>query len=224
MTISKNNKPVFLLSTAYCPPISYINKLLAGERVLIETQEHFIKQSYRNRCEIASANGKLSISIPLVKKHSSKTKITEIQIDYSENWQKNHLKAIESAYRNSPFFEFYFDEFIEFYTKKYDKLFQYNSEILSKIISILNFEVNIGYTEQYKDCYEQFEDFRNSIHPKKNNLKNDKYYSPRPYYQVFENKFGFLKNLSIFDLLFNMGNETGNYLINTINNLKNNKL
>lgn len=202
----------FVLSTAYCPPISYISKFNKGIPVYIETKENFLKQTFRNRCEIASANGKLTLSVPLVKKHSSKTNITEIRIDYSEDWQKNHFKALESAYRNSPFFEYYFDEFAIFFKEKTETLFELNQKILQKVLSILRIEQKALQTNVFISNYDDLKDFRNIINPKRNSLSNDPYFASKKYYQVFSEKFGFIENLSIFDLIFNMGNESIEYL------------
>jgi hypothetical protein len=201
-----------LLSTAYYPPLSYFNRIINANEILIEAHENFTKQSYRNRCEIASANGKLTLSIPLIKNSHLKTKIKDVRIDYTENWQKNHYKAIESAYRNAPFYEYFIDEFIPFFTNKPTFLFDFNLQTTRKIIEILKINKHLQETSDFMENYCSNSDYRSSIHPKIRLNRQQLFYKPQKYYQVFENKQGFIENLSIIDLLFNMGNESKQFL------------
>ncbi|MBN2681639.1 MAG: WbqC family protein [Bacteroidales bacterium] len=203
---------IFYLSTAYFPPISWFNKVYNASEVFIEAHENFSKQSYRNRCEIASANGKLSLCIPTIKEHGNKILIKDAKIDYREDWQKNHLKAIESAYRNSPFFEYYIDEFEPILKTKFEFLFDLNLEIIQKVKKILSISTQIIETNEFSMDYEDESDYRFIIHPKSRVRKKDSLFESQPYYQVFSEKYGFLENLSILDLIFNMGNESVNYL------------
>ncbi|MFC2103877.1 WbqC family protein [Bacteroidota bacterium] len=192
-----------LLSTAYLAPIQYYTILLRYNEVLIEIFENFTKQTYRNRCRIYGANGELSISIP-VKKLATKTKIKDILIDYDTNWQKLHWKSIESAYRSSPFFEFYEDDLRIFYEKKYKFLIDFNIEIQNMILEQLDLQINLKFTPEYQSgLVSNYEDFRNEIHPKK--INKDFNSELIKYTQVFSEKYGFLPNLSIIDLLFNEG-------------------
>lgn len=191
-----------LLSTAYLAPIQYYTKFLKYD-VYIEMEENFIKQSYRNRCKIYGANGELSISIP-VKKTSTKIKIKDVQIDYDTKWQKLHWKSIESAYRSSPFFEFYEDDLKPFYERKYKFLIDLNAEIQKVILDNLDLQIDFKYTEEFnQQANEKFIDFREIIHPKKKMI--DPEFKPVKYTQVFYDKYGFIPNLSIIDLLFNEG-------------------
>jgi len=192
-----------LLSTAYLAPIQYYTKLLNYDESIIEMYENYPKQTYRNRCSIYGANGLLELSIP-VKKIQTKTKTKDITIDYATNWQKMHWKSIESAYRSSPYFEYYSDEFLPFYTSKTKYLVDYNSEIQTIVLNILGITTNIRFTEDYfvnKDS--EYIDFRESINPKKK--FSDDCFIPVEYIQVFSNKSGFIANLSIIDLVFNTG-------------------
>lgn len=192
-------KEKVILSTAYLAPIQYYCKLLNYSEVFIEFHENFIKQTYRNRCKIYSANGELSISIP-VKKIDTKTKIKDLLIDYDTNWTKIHWKSIEAAYRSSPFFEFYEDDLRPFYKKKYKYLIDFNIELQNVILEHLDLSVNVKFTEKYLH-FPDYDDLRNIITPK----KNINTYNTPEYTQVFKDKHGFIPNLSIIDLLFNEG-------------------
>ena len=108
-----------LLSTAYLPPVFYLKQILQHDTIIIEKKENFIKQTYRNRCDMVSANGLISLSIPLVKQ-TNKELISEKRISYSENWQQQHWRTLVSAYKNSPYFDFFEHEFKPFYENKYE--------------------------------------------------------------------------------------------------------
>ncbi len=192
-----------LLSTAYLAPIQYYSKFLLYDEIYIELHENYPKQTYRNRCKIYGANGELSLSIP-VKKINIKVKTKDILIDYDTNWRKLHWKSIESAYRSSPFFEYYQDDFMPFYEKKYKYLIDLNTDLQILILEHMDYEVKINKTEDYITEYRtKVDDYRYKIHPKLN--LNDDRFQVKKYAQVFQEKFGFIPNLSIIDLLFNEG-------------------
>lgn len=197
------------LSTAYLAPVHYYTKILHGSSVFIEREENYIKQSYRNRCNIISANGIIPLSIPVEHASGAKVAVKDIRIAEHGNWQHIHWNAIVSAYNSSPFFEYYEDDFAPFYHNKYSFLFDFNEELRSLICKLLGLEdVLISYTRDYKVDFEQNElDFRQLIHPKKKWQDVDNTFSPQKYYQVFAQRYGFIPNMSILDLLFNMGNE-----------------
>ncbi|HRW62396.1 MAG TPA: WbqC family protein [Bacteroidales bacterium] len=199
-----------VLTTAYLAPVQYYSKFLKYDKVLIEVHDHFTKQTYRNRCKIYAANGVLQLSVP-VKKDQTKTKICDIKIDYDTNWRKVHWKSIESAYKASPFFDYYADDLKLFFNKKYNFLIDFNTELQYQILSFLDLNISIEFTSSYIDKYNKdYEDFREKIHPKKE--IEDKDFLKHEYIQVFIDRYGFQPNLSIIDLLFNEGPHTRNIL------------
>ena len=193
-----------LLSTAYLAPVEYYLQMNTHPQVIIEQHCNYIKQTYRNRCIIASANGLQTLSIPIVKPDSPKCTTKDIRIAEHGNWRHLHWNAIVSAYNSTPFFEYYADDFSPFYEKQQHFLFDFNETLRELVCSLLDISPKVSYSDRYNteipsDTY----DLRESIHPKKE-TNNTNF---KPYYQVFENKYGFQANLSIIDLLFNMGNE-----------------
>lgn len=194
-------------STAYLPPIAYMYFLAKDTNPVIDIYEHFIKQTNRNRCEIYGANGKLSLTIPLVKENEH-TPIKNRKISYAENWQKNHWKSIESAYRSSPYFEYYEQEFYDFFhSKDFELLIDFNTALLHKVLEILELPKNLKFSEKYIEKVAENEDLRLLTPKKPLNILD----FPR-YIQVFENKKGFIPNLSIIDLICNEGPQSFNYL------------
>lgn len=191
-----------VLSTAYFPPVYYFAKIVNTAGVIIENDENFLKQTYRNRCVILGANGPLSLTVPVLHGDDTKTNIREVGISYHNHWQTIHFRAIESAYRNSAFYDFYIDDFWDFFKTRYDNLLELNTRILNVCLDLIGYNVTFGYTGKF--VKEQHNDFRYSISPKKE-LKNVAF---PEYHQVFNEKFGFTPNLSILDLLFNTGPET----------------
>jgi len=201
-----------ILSTAYLGPVEYFTKFLIYDKIWIEAEENYQKQSYRNRCEILTSNGKLALSIP-VTKEQPKTKTKDIRIDYSVDWQKDHWNAIESAYSASPFFEFFVDDFLPFFQQKYTFLLDFNTNLLKMIINHLEIDVEIDFTNNFERSPEFLDDFRNVIHPKQKVRASSSNFSPYPYYQVFYDRFKFFQNLSIIDLLFCEGPNAENILV-----------
>ncbi len=195
-----------LLSTAYFPPVHYISLIENCGDVYIEKYENYIKQTYRNRCNILSANGILPLVIPVKRFRGRKTPVREVKPDYNYNWQKLHRISIESAYRSAPFYEFYIDDIRPFFELKYTFLLDLNMAILETVLSIIKIEANLKLTEKYiKDPSAGVIDKRESIHPKKPFTETDPHFLPVKYNQVFSGKYGFIPNLSILDLIFNSG-------------------
>lgn len=202
-----------LLSSLYLPPIQYYSKIYRAEQTIIETDDNYQKQSYRNRCTIAAANGPLSLSIPIDKPKGEKYKIKDVRIADHGNWQHFHWNAIISSYNSSPFFEYYEDYFAPFYEKRTTFLLDLNNELHKLICRLLEIDTPLSYTQEYiKNTDATMTDWREKIHPKKDWKKMDNDFVAKPYYQVFDDKYPFIENLSIIDLLFNMGNESRLYL------------
>jgi hypothetical protein len=202
-----------LLVTSYWPNLHYFFYVLNASIINIEQFDNYSKQSYRNRTQILSANGILNLSIP-IKKNKSEKVVNSIEISYKEDWQKNHWRAITSAYKNSPYFDFFEEDLKVFYSNKYNLLIDYNTDQLKFIIKVLKQKKNIQLTKQYESNPDSVIDLRTIIHPKQSYL-SDKLVANKldqSYYQTFENKISFTPNLSILDLLFNKGLHTIDYL------------
>lgn len=198
-----------LLSTAYLAPVEYYTKLLAYDRIRIEQYDHYQKQTYRNRCTIASPSGPLALTVPTVKPSTLKCFTRDIRISDHGNWRHLHWNALESAYNHTPFFEYYKDDFRPFYEQRYEFLTDFNEALCRLVCSLIDFSPCLERTADYVvQPPPDTDDFRERIHPKKDFRTEDPAFQPCPYYQVFQEKLGFLPNLSIIDLLFNMGPES----------------
>jgi hypothetical protein len=200
-----NTNQAVLLSTTYLGPVQYFSKLIKYEKVYIDYYEHYSKQSFRNRCVILSANNTLSLSIPITKSSALKMYTKDVCIDYDKRWMQIHFRAFESAYRSSPFYFYYWDDLLNIYNKKHKYLVDLNEELMFTILNLINSNRDINLTVSYKKVPCLFDDFSEIIHPKARIKKPDEHFNAIKYYQVFESKFGFIPNLSIIDLLFNMG-------------------
>ena len=203
-------KETVYIATAYLGPIQQYAKMVQYPVVYLECCENYVKQTYRNRCTIAAANGPLSLSVPIIKPDSLKCLTKDIRISDHGNWRHLHWNALCSAYNMSPFFEYYADDFAPFYEKRFTFLLDFNEQLRELICSLLDISPDIQQTETYEPTVAH--DFSEPIQPR--HPLPDPDFTPRPYYQVFQEKFGFQPNLSIVDLLFNMGPESLLYLSN----------
>lgn len=194
-----------LLSTSYFGPVQYFSKFLLYPGRIMERFDHYTRQSYRNRCYIYGANGLLALSIPVRKGPAQKTPVRDIRIDYGKNWRKLHWKGIESAYRHSPFFEFYMDDVRRFLEGSHEFLLDLNLEILDYLLDALEIEGGYALSDRFNPPGNGFStDCRELIHPKRD-CTEDPEFIAEPYAQVFQQQHGFLPNMSIMDLLFNEG-------------------
>jgi hypothetical protein len=203
-----------LLSTAYFAPVRYFSKLVAYPDIYVEQHENFIKQSYRNRAVILGSNGPIALIVPVKKGRGQKINIRDLRIAYDEDWQRDHWRTIFSAYNSSPFFQYYADDFEPFFRKKADFLFDFNQQITETILEILEIPVNFNLTEAFEQIPENCLNFREKINPKAHRNAEDPHFMAQPYTQVFTEKFGFVPDLSILDLLFNVGPSAHSVLMN----------
>lgn len=188
-----------VLSTAYCPPVSYFSVLRQGG-VTLEKYENYQKQSWRNRCNILTANGVEALQVPVRHKesvvrdgHDASRLVSEVLVDYSKGFMTRHKRAIDSAYMSSAYFEYYRDEFFSVLDSQPQKLWDLNLGVINFLLDKFGIPMP-AVTENYVGV-------DTCIHPK----RPDTCYIKRPYYQVFSHKFGFVPNLSAIDLLFNEG-------------------
>lgn len=213
-----------LLSSTYFGPVQWYQKLFRSDLSRIECHDNFIKQTYRNRCVIATTNGVQALTVP-VERTEIKENLDEmddfckspmrfVRISDHGNWRHIHWNALQSAYGESPFFEFYADDLRPFFERKWTFLYDFNMEITAKICDLIGIQPRFEPTTEYVPAdspeLNGVHDWRDVIRPK--HPLEDKDFCPRRYYQVYEHKNGFIPNLSILDLLFNMGNESVLYL------------
>ena len=190
-----------IIHPTYFPNIFSFKTIINSTNILFEVNDHYVKQTLRNRTSIHAANGKLNLSVPVKFSSTKKEKYKDIKICYDSNWQKIHLKSIESAYKNSPFYDFFEDYFINFYNKKEKFLVDLNYSSIRLIFEILEKELNCNFTNEYLEKYVDLTDYRSLLTNKNFNEKvNFKNYT-----QVFQEKNGFIENLSSIDLIFNKG-------------------
>lgn len=196
-----------LLCSAYLPPVSFFTAIKNGGDVLIEQYDNYCKQTYRNRCVIATAGGKQTLTIPVVKPDGPKQLMKDVRISDHGDWRHQHWNALESAYMNSPFFMYYQDDFRPFYEKKYEFLLDFNMELTMRIMQLSGIKKQLILTQSYIRNTDGTTDLRPIVEPDVQEPEN-----PKTYWQVFKQKHGFLSNLSAVDLLFNMGPEFPLYL------------
>ncbi|WP_443924990.1 WbqC family protein [Prevotella sp.] len=200
-----------LLSSAYFPPVQWMQKLHIYNKVYVERNDNFCKQTYRNRCVIATANGVQALTVPIERFEGAKCPMRDIRISDHGEWRHLHWNAIVSAYGESPFFDYYADDLRPFFERKWKYLFDFNMEIVDKLCELLDVRPNISLTDSYADAaLLGADDLRDVIRPK--HPAADPLFAPRPYYQVYASRHGFQSNMSVLDLLCNEGPEGIFYL------------
>ena len=201
-----------LLSTTYFGPVQWYQKLYRHEEVQIEQWESFQKQTYRNRCLIATTQGVQALTVPV--ERNQENTIKDVRISDHGNWRHLHWNALVSAYGESPFFDYYQDDIRPFFEKRWEFLLDFNEVIREKMCELLDIQPKVCFTDSWIDpdssANSAYADFRGGIRPK--HPLPDPDFEPKPYYQVYQQKHGFLTNLSVLDLLFNMGPEGIFYL------------
>ena len=219
-----------LLQTTYFGPIQWYQKLCRYDHCLIEQYDSYQKQTYRNRCLIATANGIQALTVPVSCDSvagSDKCIVKDVRISDHNQWRRVHWNALQSAYSESPFFDYYADDIRPFFERKYDFLIDFNEAIRQKMCELIDIHPHVEYTTSFLIPHSTlhtpspslgrvgvgsplFTDFRDVIHAK--HPQPDATFEARKYWQVFQHKHGFLPNLSILDLLFCMGPESVFYL------------
>lgn len=203
-----------LLQTTYFGPIQWYQKLYRYDQTLIEQYDSYQKQTYRNRCVIATANGLQTLTVPV--EHDTLNikneilKVKDLRISDHNQWRRIHWNALQSAYSESPFFDYYADDIRLFFEKRYEFLIDFNEAIRQTVCDLLDIHPNVSYTSDFSLQPSAIDDYREVINAKHPQADAD--FQPRRYWQVFEDRHGFQANLSILDLLFNMGNEAVFYL------------
>ena len=205
-----------LLQTTYFGPVQWYQKLKRYDHCVIEQYDSYQKQTYRNRCVIATANGLQALTVP-VEVGGKKEEVREVRISDHNQWRRVHWNALQSAYSESPFFEYYADDIRPFFEQKYEFLIDFNEAIRQKMCELLDIETSVSYSSGFmvhgsgfRVQGSGFKDFREVIHAK--HPQDDPDFQPRSYWQVFQHRYGFQPNLSILDLLFCMGPEAVFYL------------
>ena len=201
-----------LLQTTYFGPVQWYQKLKRYDHCVIEQYDSYQKQTYRNRCVIATANGLQALTVPV--DHSPLTidhvQCKDLRISDHNQWRRVHWNALQSAYSESPFFEYYADDIRPFFEQKYEFLIDFNEAIRQKMCELIDIEASVSYSSGFRVHGSGFRDFREVIHAK--HPQDDPDFQPRSYWQVFQHRYGFQPNLSILDLLFCMGPEAVFYL------------
>lgn len=192
----------------YLPPVSYFSALKAVNfEFEIEKWEHFPKQTFRNRATVASPNGPLNLFIPVIKGSKYHTKIKDVRISYDFKWQRLHWMSLQTCYRNSAYFEYYEDEIASFYHKQTEYLFDYNLELLQWLFKQIKQQPDLKFSQEYIKELPAAVDYRDAGRFKTENNQHLK-----PYFQVFDDRNGFLPNMSFVDLLFSQGPQAKLYL------------
>jgi len=185
-----------------------------ADALWIEEASFFRKGSYRNRCHIYGANGILRLTVPLKKGKHQRSTLQNVQISYDHEWQKLHWDSLCSAYRSSPYFEFYEFELKPLYETPFPLLKDFNRTLSETIKQLLGLQGDWKYTNEYLPEYSsEMVDYRELIHPQSDKNPVEGKFNYAEYIQVFGNKYGFIPNLSILDVLFNLGPDTTNYLL-----------
>lgn len=197
-----------LFIPTYFAPISQYVEILKYDKIIFEVEDNFQKQTYRNRCNIYGANGKLQLNIPIIHNKGIRQKTKEVKINNSSNWQTQHFKSLSIAYRSSPYFEYYENDLSELLLKKHTFLLDLNIKTHEFVMDALQENIPYLKTQIYEVTPEK-KDFRQLAIAKK-----EPHFGFKEYYQVFIDKFGFIENLSVLDLLFMKGPSAEIYLKN----------
>jgi hypothetical protein len=209
---------IILIETQYIPTIAFYSLLYKSDVMLIDKHENYHKGSFRNRCEILSSQGRISLSVPLQSGKNNQLPIEEVRINNEENWQVNHLRSIKSCYGKSPYYEYYYPIVEEILSKEYEFLFQLNQIFIERFAKVLDIQGKISFTEIFRsESNSSIQLKRDFISPKARLRQQiDSEIELKPYDQVFSDELEFESNLSILDLIFCLGPEAILYLSRSI--------
>jgi hypothetical protein len=206
-----------LLELHYLGSLPYFSKFLLHPTVLLEQHENYRKGSFRNRCVIATANGPLALSIPLLKGKHQQASIRSVRIDNRPDWKLQHWRSIKTAYGNSPFFKYYSEPLKDLYEQPHTHLFDFCFVVQELVLQLLQLQPSLQLSDAYAPTpAPNVLDFRHQLLPKNYADYQDAHYTPLSYPQVFEDRQGFMPNLSILDLLFCTGPEAPAHLLQCI--------
>ncbi|MDB4196162.1 WbqC family protein [Flavobacteriaceae bacterium] len=189
-----------LIHPNYFPNIHQFTQIIKANNILFEVSDNYQKQTFRNRTYIYGANGKLGLFIPVIHTHKQRELFKDVKISYESNWMDLHLKSLQSAYRSSPYFEYFEDDFIKLYSKKEKFLVDFNIKCIKLISNLLEIDLNFKISNEYIEKTNEIIDLRGL-----SNARKQKTIETPKYIQVFESKHGYLNNLSILDLIFSEG-------------------
>ena len=213
---------LLIIPTTYLGPIQLYAYIYKYHHIVEDRHEHFVKQTYRNRCYIATPTGAQALTIPVVREGASHTTTEHVRISNHGNWKHLHWNAITSAYESSPYFEYYMDDFLEVFNRPYEYLTDFNEALRNLVLSLLSLETPVNSSLEYINTATlemPYTDLRPLLSPKVD-LSIDSDFSSTPYYQVFTERAGFIPNLSIIDLLFNLGPESRMVLKDCLKGMK----
>ena len=189
-----------LIHPNYFPNIHQFTQIIKANNILFEVSDNYQKQTFRNRTYIYGANGKLGLFIPVIHTHKNRELFKDVKISYDSNWMDLHLKSLQSAYRSSPYFEYFEDDFIKLYSKKEKFLVDFNIKCIKLISNLLNLDLDFKISNEYVEKTNDIIDLRDL-----SNARKEKKIDTPKYIQVFESKHGYINNLSIIDLIFSEG-------------------
>lgn len=189
-----------LIHPNYFPNIHQFRQIIKANSILFEVSDNYQKQTFRNRTYIYGANGKLGLFIPVIHTHKNRELFKDVKISYESNWMDLHLKSLQSAYRSSPYFEYFEDDFIKLYSEKEKFLADFNIKCIKLISNLLDLDLDFKISSKYVEKTNDIIDLRDL-----SNARKEKKIETPKYIQVFESKHGYLNNLSILDLIFSEG-------------------
>ena len=198
-----------LIHPNYFPNIHQFTQIIKANNILFEVSDNYQKQTFRNRTYIYGANGKLGLFIPVIHTHKQRELFKDVKISYDSNWMDLHLKSLQSAYRSSPYFEYFEDDFIKLYSEKEKFLADFNIKCIKLISNLLDLDLDYKISNEYVEKTNDIIDLRDL-----SNARKEKKIETPKYIQVFESKHGYINNLSILDLIFSEGKNS----VSLINN------